>query len=330
MLSVECFDWSSYVDDSDCMKLSLINNQWFSEEELVDLDNNEVKSKLVNRLNNFYDSSIHSNMDLKLRNEIGDKGSLCGLATIYQAAVQTVLTVSAIKQMGFDDVKRTIGAEMNIDPISTQKMKDKDLLELYHANTCVQYTTAVKENTEAAVANGRRKRETSGGTETSNTDRTWNIENSNFTKVKRQAEVQESEEEINLRSYGSRLRYECGLARMFLDPEYEETYTETWMQCNWNNSWTPVDTLDDCIWVACLYPPDPPEGAFLKSTWIGDPVEFYENVSYVCQEDDTYFEWDREMTEYNISCLPGGSWDEPEIWPICLPCKFLLYFKNFT
>ena len=61
-----------------------------------------------------------------------------------------------------------------------------------------------------------------------------------------------------------------------------------------------TDSLDDCIWVACLYPPDPPEEAFIKSTWDGDPVEFYNNVSYVCQEDDTYFEWDREMTEYNI------------------------------
>ena len=135
------------------MKLTLINNQWFSEEEVVDLDNAQVKTLLVNRLNNFYDSSIHSNMDLSLRNEMGDKGSLCGLATVYQAAVQTVLTVSAIKQMGFDDVKRTLGAEMGIDPISTQKMKDKELLQLYYANTCIQYTTDTKDNTEAAVAN---------------------------------------------------------------------------------------------------------------------------------------------------------------------------------
>ena len=299
------------------MKLSLINNQWFSEEEVVDLDNAQVKTLLVNRLNNFYDSSIHSNMDLSLRNEMGDKGSLCGLATVYQAAVQTVLTVSAIKQMGFDDVKRALGAEMGIDPISTQKMKDKELLQLYHANTCIQYTTDTKDNTEAVVANGRRKRETY-----MERKRTLSMDYSNFTRLKRQ--VEETEEEIDLRSYGSKLRYECGLARMFLDPEYEETYTETWMQCNWNNSWTPVDTLDDCIWVACLYPPNPPEEAFIKYTWTGDPVEFYENVSYVCQEDDTYFEWDREMTEYNVSCLPGGNWDEPEIWPICLPCKFCL------
>ena len=309
------------------MKLALINNQWYSEEELTDLDNAKIKSKLVNRLNNYYDSSIHSNMDLNLRNEMGDKGSLCGLATIYQAAVQSVLTVSAIKQMGFDDVKRTLGAEMNIDPISTQKMKDKDLLELYYANTCEQYTTGTIENTAEAVANGRRKREISESSldleESSYTERPKFLDYSNFTRLKRQVEVEETEEEIDLRSYGSRLRYECGLARMFLDPELEETYTETWMQCNWNNSWTMVDTLDDCIWVACLYPPDPPEEAFIKSTWTGDPVEFHDNVSYVCQEDDTYFEWDKEMTEYNVSCLPGGSWDEPAVWPICLPCKFL-------
>ena len=270
-------------------------------------------------------------MDLNLRNEMGDKGSLCGLAAVYQAGVQTILTVSAIKQMGFDDVKKALGAEMNIDPVSTTKMKDKEFLELYHANACQQLTTATQLATDAAIQNGRRRRQIEDDQrisfkkqneeflEESSTKNFWSMSYSETPRHKRQ--VVETEEELNLRSYGSRLRYECGLARMFLDPETEDTYTETWMQCNWNNSWTMVDTLDDCIWVACLYPPDPPEGAFIKSTWTGDPVEFYNNVSYVCQEEDTYFEWDREMTEYNISCLPGGNWYEPEEWPNCLPCK---------
>ena len=44
---------------------------------------------------------------------------------------------------------------------------------------------------------------------------------------KRQAELPEeveSEEDIERRSYGSVLRYECGLARMFWDPDLEEEY----------------------------------------------------------------------------------------------------------
>ena len=138
---------------------------------------------------------------------------------------------------------------------------------------------------------------------------------------KREVEV-ETEEELSMRSYGSRLRYECGMARRFLDPETEVHYDEKWLQCNWNNSWTQTDTLDPCVWVACLHPPHPPEGLGVRLDWDGEPVEFNANVSYVCESDDLFFEWDRDLPEFNISCLEGGSWDEPKEWPICLACKF--------
>ena len=72
-------------------------------------------------------------------------------------------------------------------------------------------------------------------------------------RLKRQAE--ESEDEILQRSYGSNLGYECGLARRFQDPETEELYPDRWMTCNWNKTWTPVDTLDDCVWIQCINPP---------------------------------------------------------------------------
>ena len=131
----------------------------------------------------------------------------------------------------------------------------------------------------------------------------------------------ETREEMEMRSYGSRLRYECGLARKFLDPETNDHYDERWMQCNWNNSWTLYDSLDDCVWVQCLYPPNPPPDTQLAVTWSGDPVEFHDNVSYVCDGEDLYFEWEREMEEFNVTCLPGGAWDNPIEWPICVHCK---------
>ena len=75
------------------------------------------------------------------------------------------------------------------------------------------------------------------------------------------------------------------------------------------------------VWTQCLYPPDPPPATRLASTWSGDPVDFYGNVSFVCEEEELYFEWDRDMEEFNITCQLGGTWDEPEEWPICLPSK---------
>ena len=52
------------------------------------------------------------------------------------------------------------------------------------------------------------------------------------------------------------IRYECGLARKFYDTEAELHYDERWMTCNWNNTWTKFESLDECVWVQCLYPPE--------------------------------------------------------------------------
>ena len=136
-------------------------------------------------------------------------------------------------------------------------------------------------------------------------------------------ETVETEHEISLRSYGSVLRYQCGLARRFYDPDLDLEYDERNMTCNWNKTWTTRDYIDECVWVSCLYPPEPPAGTFLSMLWSGDPVDFYGNVSYVCEEEGLYFEWDRDMLEFNISCMPGGIWDQPTTWPICVPCEFI-------
>ena len=284
------------------MKKSLVNNKWAIEEDLSGLDSTEIKDLLFGKLENFYDRNVHSKLDLNLRQEIGDKGSICGLAALYQAGVSTILSVSEIKQMSFDNVKEKIGIEAGFEISNIKKQKDKPLLEIFYEKVCQQNPTFK-----------RRKRNIA------NLEHQSNKISSIQKKIKRQ--IAESEEELDLRSYGSKLRYECGLARKFYDPEAEEEYPERWMQCNWNTTWTLYDKLDECIWVQCLYPPDPPSDTLLASTWNGEPVEFHSNVSYVCESDDLYFEVDREMTEYNISCLPGGSWDEPDVWPVCFNCK---------
>ena len=59
-------------------------------------------------------------------------------------------------------------------------------------------------------------------------------------------ETSESEAELATRSYGSVLRYQCGLARKFYDPEMDEFYPERNMTCNWNATWTTRDYIDEC------------------------------------------------------------------------------------
>ena len=68
--------------------------------------------------------------------------------------------------------------------------------------------------------------------------------------------------------------------------------------------------------------PQPSEDLQIALQWDGEPVEFNSSVSYACAEEETYFEWNRTMEEYNITCQPGGTWDIPKIWPQCLACEY--------
>ena len=60
------------------------------------------------------------------------------------------------------------------------------------------------------------------------------------------------------------------------------------------------------------------------SNWDEEPVEFFSNSSYSCAAPDLYFEMDRDLESWNMTCLDDGSWDVPDIWPICLDCRLII------
>ena len=133
LVSVECFQWDSYIEDVDCLKKSLTNNLWATDEELSSKNEAEVKNLLIEKLNFYYDGEIHSIVDLSMRDVTGDKGSLCGMASLYQAAQQTVLTTSQIKQMSYDDVKAKLGESLGLDSVNVKKENDVDLIESFYS-----------------------------------------------------------------------------------------------------------------------------------------------------------------------------------------------------
>ena len=80
----------------------------------------------------YFDGEIHSIVDLSMRDVTGDKGSLCGMASLYQAAQQTILTLSQIKQMSYDDVKAKLGETLGLNSVNTKKENDVDLIKNFH------------------------------------------------------------------------------------------------------------------------------------------------------------------------------------------------------
>ena len=129
---VDCNVPWNYVDDEDCLGKALVNNEWANLEDVEDLPEKEKKSLLIEKMVLSYDGQIHSQLDLSMRAVTGDKGSLCGLAAMYQAAFLTVLTKSQLKQMSFDDVKVLIGDILGLDETTAKKTKDMEILALYH------------------------------------------------------------------------------------------------------------------------------------------------------------------------------------------------------
>ncbi len=79
--------------------------------------------------------------------------------------------------------------------------------------------------------------------------------------------------------------------------------------------------MDECEWVQCIDPPIP-AGANIKHTWDGvTPYEFGANATYECASTSLWFEQDRQMQSFNVTCLPGGRWQVPNPWPRCVPSK---------
>jgi len=54
--------------------------------------------------------------------------------------------------------------------------------------------------------------------------------------------------------------------------------------------------------------------------WDGNPVEFNAGVGYNCTK-GLFFEMNRDLLQWNLTCLPDGSWKVPEVWPRCVASK---------
>ena len=57
----------------------------------------------MTNLNRWFDGEIHTLIDLSIRDVSAEKGSLCGMAAIYQALENTVLTKSELKKLTYND-----------------------------------------------------------------------------------------------------------------------------------------------------------------------------------------------------------------------------------
>ncbi len=70
----------------------------------------------------------------------------------------------------------------------------------------------------------------------------------------------------------------------------------------------------------CLNPPLP-DGlglAFEDLDQMTEPIEFFDNVTYVCANNALYFEHDRDEESFEIQCYDDGTFGTPSTWPRCI------------
>ena len=132
---VYCTDWFSYLSSKECVEAALTTNKWATSSILAGLQKAEKLSLLVENLHFFLSAKLHPLEDLSGRKESGAKGSLCGLAALYQAARDTILTESQIKLMSYDLLRDRIGGEMGLN--DTKPLSDQALLEQFYE--CEKY-----------------------------------------------------------------------------------------------------------------------------------------------------------------------------------------------
>ena len=44
-------------------------------------------------------------------------------------------------------------------------------------------------------------------------------------------------------------------------------YSDRTIICNWNRTWTPFETIDECVWTACIDPPQVIKNKILTGTY---------------------------------------------------------------
>ena len=110
----------------------MVQNKWANEEELKLLADADKKNMLVTNLNRWFNGEVHTLIDLSIRDAIAAKGSLCGMAAVYQAVENTILTKSEVKKLSYDECRFKMSEEMGEDPKAAKKLTDLEVLTAYH------------------------------------------------------------------------------------------------------------------------------------------------------------------------------------------------------
>ena len=125
--SVICTPWHDYVysiSPLNCLDIALVQNRWAKYEDVLDMSDLDKRSLLAISLNQVLDEVEHSLPELQSRETTASSGGLCGMAAVYQALHDTLLTSSQLKHMNHITMKETILIELKMDLVLAKTALD--------------------------------------------------------------------------------------------------------------------------------------------------------------------------------------------------------------
>ena len=105
------------------MDVALVENRWAKYEDIAGLADIDKQAILTIALNNALDPEEHSLQELQYREIFKSSGGLCGMAAMYQALHDTLLTKSQLRKMNQRQMKEAILEELSMD-INLAKIED--------------------------------------------------------------------------------------------------------------------------------------------------------------------------------------------------------------
>ena len=118
------------------MDMALLENMWAKHEDILDLADIDKQSLLSIALNQALDPEEHSLQELQTREIFSASGGLCGMAAMYQALHDTLLTQSQLRKMNQRQMKEAILTELNMDLMLAKTEEDGTVLTWYHEKIC--------------------------------------------------------------------------------------------------------------------------------------------------------------------------------------------------
>ena len=119
-----------------------MENRWAKYEDIAAMADLDKRSLLAIALNQALDEEEHSLPDLQSRGITASSGGLCGMAAMYQALHDTLLTQSQLKKMNHIQMKEAILTELKKDLVLAKTELDLKVLQWYYERICNHHQAA--------------------------------------------------------------------------------------------------------------------------------------------------------------------------------------------